>query len=106
MKKINIRRFLLVSLLVLTVSVFVSAVIMPSIAFATGPETGNFGGNGEAWYNDYVGHYVNNNNPGNRKDWANHRFAVPGQGGANANENAAVIEWGDGTLVDPHDTML
>jgi len=37
MKKINIRRFLLVSLLVLTVSVLVSAVIIPSIAFAVKP---------------------------------------------------------------------
>jgi len=43
MKKINIRRFLLVSLLVLTVSVLVSAVIIPSIAFAVKP-TGNLAG--------------------------------------------------------------
>jgi len=74
-------------------------------AFATGPENGNFGGNGEAWDNDYGEHYVNVNNGGNRKDWTNHRFAQPGQGGAHANENAAVMEWGDGSLVDPHDTM-
>lgn len=43
MKKINIRRFLLVSLLALTVSVLVSAVIMPSIAFAAKP-AGNLAG--------------------------------------------------------------
>ncbi|GAH31234.1 unnamed protein product [marine sediment metagenome] len=43
MEKINIRRFLLVSLLVLTVSVLVSAVIMPSIAFAVKP-AGNLAG--------------------------------------------------------------
>lgn len=43
MKKINIRRFLLVSLLVLTVSVLVSAVIIPSIAFAAKP-AGNLAG--------------------------------------------------------------
>lgn len=43
MKKINIRRFLLVSLLVLTVSVLVSAVIIPSIAFAVKP-AGNLAG--------------------------------------------------------------
>lgn len=101
----NIRRFLLLSLLVIITSVLVSVVIMPSLLFATGPEKGNFGGNGEAWVNDYGDHYVNTNNPDNRKDWTNHRFAVPGQGGAHANENAAVIEWGAGTLVDPHDTM-
>jgi len=46
MKKINIRRFLLVSLLVLTVS----AVIMPSIAFAIKP-TGNLAGAQKVdWY--------------------------------------------------------
>jgi hypothetical protein len=50
-------------------------------------------------------HYVNNNNPANRKDWANHRFAVPGQGGHYANDHAAIMAWGDGSLVDPHDTM-
>jgi len=43
MKKINIRRFFLVSLLVLTVSVLVSAVIIPSIAFAVKP-AGNLAG--------------------------------------------------------------
>ena len=43
MKKINIRRFLLVSLLVLTVSILVSAVIIPSIAFAAKP-AGNLAG--------------------------------------------------------------
>jgi len=37
MKKIDTRRFLLASLLVLTVSVLVSAVIIPSIAFAAKP---------------------------------------------------------------------
>ena len=72
--------------------------------FATGPGE-NFGGDSEVWFNDFEGHYVNVNNPENRKDWTNHRFAVPGQGGANADENAAVIEWGDGTLVDPLDTF-
>ncbi len=58
-----------------------------------------------AFTNDYGMHYVNNNNPDVRFDWENHRMAVPGQGGEHANENAAVMEWGDGSLVDPHDTL-
>ncbi len=78
--------------------------VVPAV-FATGPTGGNFGGNGDAWVNDYGDHYVNQNNPGNRKDWTNHRFAQPGQGGAHASDSAAVIEWGDGTLVDPHGTL-
>ncbi len=65
----------------------------------------NFGGQGNAWINDYGNHYANQQNPGVRMDWDNHRFAVPGVGGAHADENAAVIAWGDGTLVDPHDTL-
>lgn len=61
-------------------------------------------GNG-VFENDYGNHYVNTNNPAVRFDWDNHRIAVPGQGGAHANENAAIIEWGDGSLVDPHGTL-
>jgi len=79
--------------------------VMPvSVAMAAPTD---FGGNGEfsAWSNDYGQHYVNNNNPDLRMDWTNQRFAVPGQGGANANENAAIIPWGDGSLVVPLDTM-
>ena len=74
-----------------------------SVAGAAGND--NFGGQSQVWMNDYGHHYVNMNNPGNRKDWDNHRFAVPGQGGIHANENSAVMAWGDGTLVDPHGTM-
>jgi len=76
-----------------------------SSVFATGPENGNFGGSGNAWTNDYGMHYVNNNNPDVRFDWENHRFAVPGMGGMHADENSAVMGWGEGSLVDPHDTM-
>ena len=61
----------------------------------------NFSGSGTAWTNDYGQHYVNNNNPEVRMDWANQHFAVPGEGGQHANENAAVIEWGSGSLVKP-----
>jgi len=61
----------------------------------------NFGGDGEAWTNDHGNHYVNENNPDLRFDWTNHRIAVPGQGGMHANENAAIISWGEGSLVDP-----
>lgn len=105
MKKINIRRFLLVSLLVLTVSVLISVVIMPSIAFATGPEDGNFGGNGKAWVNDYDEHYSHIINENNRKAWTEHCFAVPGQGGQYANENAAVTPYNGYTFVDPQDYL-
>lgn len=80
-------------------------VLFSAPAFATGPVEGNFGGNGKAWTEDYSMHYVNNNNPANRKDWANHRFAQPGQGGAHANEHSAVQAHGDGTLVDPQSTL-
>lgn len=69
---------------------------------ATGPGD-DFGGNSEVWKE---GPYsiVNTNNPDLRFDWPNHRMAVPGQGGAHADDSAAVIKWGDGTLVDPLDT--
>lgn len=62
------------------------------------------GGNG-AFTNDYGNHYVNEHNPNVRFDWDNHRMAVPGVGGSHANENSAIIEWGDGSLVDPHGTL-
>lgn len=79
--------------------------LVPGV-FATGPVNGNFGGNGNGvWVNDYANHYVNTKNPANRKDWDNHRFAVPGQGGHHASDNAAVIGWGDGSLVDPQQTL-
>lgn len=64
----------------------------------------NFGGQG-VWDNDYGNHYVNTMNPEVRMDWDNQRFAVPGIGGAYAAESAAVMAWGDGTLVDPHGTL-
>lgn len=74
-------------------------------AFAT-PPVDNFGGDNGVWVNDFLGHYVNANNPDVRMDWTNQRFAVPGPGGAHANENSAVLPWtGGGTLVDPHDTL-
>jgi hypothetical protein len=76
-------------------------------AFAT-PPVGNFGGDHGVWVNDNAPghHYVNTNNPDVRMDWDNQRFAVPGPGGAHADENSAVISWtGGGTLVDPHDTL-
>lgn len=89
------KRLLVVSLVLL---------LAASVSLAAAPK--NFGGNGEAWDNDYGNHYVNNNNPGLRMDWDNQRFAVPGKGGHHANESAAVTGWRDGgTLVDPHDTM-
>jgi len=65
----------------------------------------NFGGKSDTWYNDYGNHYVNTNNPENRKDWDNHRFAVPGNAWMHANDNAAVMDNGGYTLVDPHDTL-
>ena len=40
-----------------------------------------------------------------RFDTDNFRMAVPGDGGANADDNAALIEWGDGSLVQPFDTV-
>ena len=65
-----------------------------------------FGGDGNgAFTNDYANHYVNEQNPDVRFDWDNQRMAVPGDGGSYADENAAVIEWGDGSLVDPRDTL-
>lgn len=76
---------------------------IPLFASASFPE--NFGGNGEAWYNDFNEHYVNTNNSHVRKDWQNHLFAMPARpAGENANENAAVLAHpnGEDTLVDPH----
>lgn len=61
----------------------------------------NFGGNGNAWTNDYGMHYVNNNNPDLRFDWTTPAKAIPGVGGHHANEHAAVVAWGDGSLVTP-----
>lgn len=61
---------------------------------------------GGAWTNDYDMHYVNNNNPDLRFDWDNHRIAVPGNALMHANENSAVMDNGDYSLVDPHDTSL
>lgn len=46
--------------------------------------------------------YINQNNPDVRFDVENHRMAVPGQGGSNAAEGSAIIEWGEGSLVSPH----
>jgi hypothetical protein len=72
------------------------------------PPPDNFGGNGQAWVNDYGQHYVNVNNPNTRMDWDCHQFAVPGVGGAHANGKAAVVNHpdtidGKGTLVVPID---
>ena len=66
-----------------------------------------FGGKSEngAFENDYGMHYVNVHNPEVRFDWDNHRMAVPGMGGHHADEHAAVMGWGDGSLVDPHNTL-
>ena len=88
------KRLMVVSLIML---------LAVSVTLAAAPK--NFGGNGKAWTNDYGNHYVNNNNPDLRMDWTNHRFAVPGQAYSNANENAAVMDNGGYSLVDPHDTM-
>jgi len=82
-----------------------------AVALAAPPE--NFGGNGSAWTNDFANHYVNNNNPDVRMDWDCHRFAVPGNGGVNANPNSAVVDWsvdgdpsdGGETLVVPEDNL-
>lgn len=78
---------------------------LPAAVSATGPTNGNFGGNGGAFVNDYDDHYVNANNPEVRFDWENHRMAVPGKAYMHANENAAVMDNGGYTLVDPHDTL-
>ena len=50
-----------------------------------------------SWENQY--------NEDVRFDTENFRMAVPGDGGANADDNAALIEWGDGSLVQPFDTV-
>ena len=76
------------------------------VALADPPQ--NFGGNGQAWINDYGQHYVNANNPNTRMDWDCHQFAVPGVGGAHASANGAVLNHpdpfdGQGTLVVPID---
>jgi len=52
-----------------------------------------------------LGSYANDNNWDVRFDTVNHRMAVPGCGGANSNENSAIIPWHDASLVDPHDTL-
>lgn len=83
-------------------ALFVSMlIIFPSFAMAY-PE--NFGGNGEAWNNDFGNHYVNTKNPHVRKDWTSHLFAVPGNSGDHANESSAVVDHPNGvdTLIDPH----
>jgi hypothetical protein len=82
------------------------------VAALAGPGE-NFGGNGLAWTNDFANHYVNNNNPDVRMDWDCHRFAVPGNGGVQANANSAVVNWsvdgdpsdGGETLVVPEDNL-
>ena len=75
-----------------------------------GPE--NFGGNGNAWTNDYGNHYVNNNNGDLRQDWDTGRRAVPGRAAAAQAGNPTttdsennVISRPDSTLVDPHKTL-
>jgi len=64
----------------------------------------NFGGNGIAWENVMADNAdnVNNNNPDLRiMDWDNQWFAVPGEGGLRANENAAIMDNGGYSLVKP-----
>lgn len=96
---------------VVTLALFAFAVTLAMAmgAHATGPTNGNFGGNGEAFFNTelpgFDHHYTNAKNPDVRMDWDNHRMAVPGKGGHHANENAAVQAHGDQTLVDPQDTL-
>jgi len=82
------------------------ALAAPSSDPPPGPE--NFGGNGNAWVNDFPGHYYNQNNPNVRQDWRCHQRAVPGVGGAHASDNSATLDWpdaidGHGTLVVPGD---
>ena len=50
------------------------------------------------------GSWVNQNNPDVRFDTDTHRRAVPGNGGANSNENSVVHPHHDASLVDPHRT--
>ncbi|MEF3691814.1 MAG: hypothetical protein V3574_02015 [Candidatus Moraniibacteriota bacterium] len=87
-----------ITLLTLIISLLT---IFPSLAMAY-PE--NFGGNGDAWNNDFGNHYVNTKNPHVRKDWTNHLFAVPGKSGDHANEGSAVVDHPNGidTLIDPN----
>jgi hypothetical protein len=79
--------------------VIVVSVILTSPIMAAGPTKGGtkvFGGNGNGvWYNDPIGgvtddHWVNSNNPSVRKNWEDHVFVGPGQGGSHANGNSVV----------------
>ena len=91
------KKIIVGSLVVMFVSIF-------SVTAASAALPENFGGNGDAWVNDFGQHYVNSKNPHVRKDWTNHLFAVPGQGGWNSNENSAILAHPNGidNLVDPH----
>lgn len=90
--------------IIIAIIVFILALAFTLPIYAD-PATDNFGGNGQAWDNDYGDHFENMNNGANRKDWTNHRFAQPGKAWAHANDNAAVMDNGGYSLVDPHDTM-
>ena len=61
----------------------------------------NFGDQG-VWVSDGGGYYINTMNTGVSKNWDSRRFIAPGKGGAFANENSAVIAWGEGMLVETH----
>jgi len=72
----------------------------------------NFGGNGNAWTEDYDGHFVNNNNPDNRKDLNTGRKAVPGNAAQAQADNPSdndsahnVISRPGDTLVDPNRSL-
>jgi hypothetical protein len=93
--------------------VLVVLVILASPVMAAGPTKGGtapFGGNGNGvWYQDPIGgvtddHWINGNNPSVRKNWEDHVFVVPGQGGSHANGNSVVAPVSGGTHVwPPHD---
>ena len=54
------------------------------------------------------GHWSNTNNEDVRFDTNNFRMAVPGNGGANSNEDSAATEHYDSpgdTLLDPHGSL-
>ena len=92
--------------------VFVLAsALIAGLAFSDGsPE--NFGGNGEAFVNDYGEHYINVKGPQEggqaalRFDWANQRWVIPSDAaGLHAGDKNPVVErHGDDTLIDPRDT--
>ena len=69
----------------------------------------NFGGNGEAWTNDYntslYEHYVNNNNGELRFAWFESSVCIAIPGYTEANVNAVVYPYYTGSFVDPLHTI-